>query len=103
MSWDVRIEPPETETFPFEDNVTYNVSTMLKRAGLHPEILNGMTAHKAKPVVHYAYELMADNPEYFKRFDATNGWGTYGTTLAFVQRMHEYLQEAPANYIVRWR
>lgn len=103
MSWDVKVAPLDMDVEPFEGNVTYNVGNMLRRAGIHPAILSGMTAKQAQPVIENAYMLMWQNPDYFRQFDASNGWGTYETTFDFVTKLNTYLiNDAPDDYIIWW-
>ena len=103
MSYWVYVSPAEEHVEPFEMNVTYNVSTMLKRAGIHPHILSGLTAKDVRPIIENACLLMRDNADYFRRFDSPNGWGTYETTFAFVEKLNTYLMnDAPDDYVMRW-
>ena len=103
MSYNITIEPAEMRVAPFEGNFTYNVSTMLRRAGVHPVVMNGMSALNARVVLRHAVALMEDNMVYFRQFDAPNGWGTVGTTLIHLREMSNYLEKCPDEYIVRWR
>ena len=104
MSYWVYVKPKDEPVRPaqFEGNVTYNVSTMLRRAGIHPAILSGMTVKEVRPVIDHACDLMADNPDYFRQFEAVNGWGTYETTFKFVTNLNEYLESAPDDYVMWW-
>jgi len=105
MSYWVYVKPKEEPVRPaeFEGNVTYNVSTMLRRAGIHPAILNGLTVKEVRPVIEHAYMVMYDNADYFRRFEASNGWGTYETTFKFVTNLNTYLiNDAPDDYVMWW-
>jgi len=113
MSYDVSIrEPVVIHDCPncgghegdevFEVNITYNVSTMLRRAGLHHEMLNGMSVKKARLVVHHAAQLMEDNRLYFSEFEASNGWGTYDTTLKAIVALERALNHADDDNVLRW-
>jgi hypothetical protein len=104
MSWDVSLEQPNMIEMPHLDqNITYNVGPMLRRAGLHPKVLNGMTVEQALPITREAVVLMADHPEYFSQFDAKNGWGSYGSTFDAVTAIHRALLQADIRLIVRWQ
>ena len=93
MSWDVTIERQalthevcswcegHEQGSDFELNITYNVGNMLRRAGIHPKVLNGMKVEKALPIVKNGYAIMYDNPDYFRQFRPDNGWGTVKSTL----------------------
>ena len=103
MSWWIHVEPPNMpEHEVYEVNVTYNVGTMLRRAGVHPRLLNGQTVRVVRPVIEHATILMAENSEYFGRFDAENGWGTFDTTHEMMRNLDTYLRGAPDDYVMRW-
>ena len=102
MSYDFKVGPAEQyQHDPFEKNVTYNVATMLKRAGFHPIILNGRTAVELRPVVRHAWQLLIDQPEYFKKFDPENGWGSFNGVRDFISDLDTYLTTAPDDYVLR--
>jgi hypothetical protein len=117
MSWDVSIETDpvvvthdcpncgghaDGKSIDFEVNITYNVGLMLRLAGIHPSIVDGMYAKTARPVFTHAVRLMLDNPSYFKRFDSDNKWGTYATTLNAVEGINNALAAADEDAVLRW-
>ena len=102
MSWWVYVEPPNMPVDPFEENVTYNLGTMMRRAGLHPKVLSGLTVKQAQPVFEQAEKLLSDNPAYFQQFNPENGWGNYEGLMKLVRGMLAYMEQCPDNYIVRW-
>jgi len=114
MSWWVSIEgQPVVHDCPncgghegeevFSQNITYNVGTMLRRAGLYPRILNGMTVAETQPVLKNAVILMSENPEYFRQFNAKNGWGTFETTFVAVDNIYKALIDADDSLRLRWQ
>lgn len=103
MSWDVTVEPEPIEIEIYEANVTYNVGRMIRRAGIHPKVIDGMKADLAVEVVGNAAAVMSENREYFKQFEAPNGWGTVESTLKMMTLLYHYLQKCPEDYVVRWR
>ena len=106
MSYDIQIVSP-IEVPDLDVNITYNVSTMLRRAGLHPHVLDGMTVRDARPVVGHAHKLMKDHPHYFSTLNAQNGWGTYETTLEAVGTIRRALVDVPEEQLdllrLRWQ
>jgi hypothetical protein len=116
MSWDVSIETDpfvmhdcpncgghnDGISIDFEVNITYNVGLMLRLAGIHPTVVNGMTAKEARTIFVHATKVMLDNPAYFMRFDADNKWGTYATTLKAVEGINNALAVAPDDSKLRW-
>ena len=102
MSWWINVEPREQTAETFEGNLTYNVGLMLRRAGIHPHILEGQMVKVVRPVIENAYMTMFENPDYFRQFEASNGWGTYESTMKFVSNLNVYLASAPDDYVMRW-
>jgi hypothetical protein len=103
MSWWIYVQPEEEGPDPFEVNMTYNVGRMIRRAGVHPKVMDGMKPDQAVEVVGNAVAVMSANKGYFKQFEPDNGWGTVETTLNSLQELYHYLQKAPEHYVVRWR
>jgi hypothetical protein len=100
MSYDFKVMPAWDTHETYERNVTYNVSTMLKRAGFHPNVVDGMTAVQLRPVVSHAVCVMEDNPSYFELFNPENGWGSYENVMEFLVELSLYLKEAPDDYVM---
>lgn len=107
MSYDVEIRPKsQPPSVDYYGNVTYNVTKMLRLAGIHPEVMNGLDAGIAHTVVVHALAAMEANPDYFRQFEAENGWGTYETTLDFVKQLEVallYLDDDAHRYQVEWQ
>ena len=83
----------------FTANITHNLTTMADAAGIYqhlwrPEEIGIEKASELiQPLSDGLVELL-DNPEKYKQYNPSNGWGTYGGLVAFVKR---YL-EACATY-----
>ena len=101
MSFWFHVESPTENYEPYERNVTYNVSSILKLAGFHPAVLNGVTVVKLRPVVTYVRQSLTDRPDYFRRFEPENGWGSYDGVLEFITELDAYLMDAPDEYVLR--
>jgi len=91
----------------FSVNVTYNVSKMLRYAGLHKEILDDKDVEYVLPIVDAAYRLMRMNRGFFTQFEAPvqpdgTKWGTYDTTIDAVEKFWQALKVASKTNIVRW-
>ncbi len=106
MSYDFIIRSPEATYEIYERNVTYNNSSMLKRAGFHPYVLEGCNVKRLIPVVSNSIEILKDHPTYFKQFepaiDPATGvpWGGYEDVLQFLDSMLTYLLDAPDEYVL---
>ena len=107
VSYDFTIKAAEATYEIYERNVTYNNSSMLKRAGFHPYVLEGTTVKNLIQVVSNSLELLRDHPAYFKAFepaiDPATGkpWGGYDDVLDFLGSMLNYLIDAPDSYVLR--
>jgi len=103
MSYWVSIETPVVAPH-LEVNITHNVGTMLRRAGIHPKVINGMDVETATEVFKHSMLLMSANPDYFREFDAKNGWGTYDTTFEAVCEIYRALLKAEhdVGLVMRW-
>ncbi len=92
----------------FSVNITYNVGTMLRNAGLHPAIFDGTTVKDALPLWAGSYQLMRRNRAFFSQFDSPADpltgeiWGTYDTTISAVEAMNDALSAADPDNKVRW-
>ena len=115
MSWWVSIEREVTthddcsdckghaQGIDFEVNITFNVSRMLMRAGIHPKVLNGMTVEEALPIIKNGYALLDDLLVYFKQFDAVNNWVTVRSTIDAMRELLNALEHgAHPDDKVRW-
>ena len=73
----------------FSANITHNLTKMASEAGIYKVLWrpdeNGITTAKQciDPLIEGLTKLARD-PEYFKQFDAPNGWGQYEHFLEFV-------------------
>lgn len=101
MSYDFVVRAPGAGPEPYEHNVTYNLSTMLKRAGFHPHLFDGMTVEQLRRPVEDSMLLMTANAGYFKAFAPKNGWGDVNTALRFLRTLHKYLTDAPDEYVLK--
>jgi hypothetical protein len=100
MSYDFTVRSPEPRHAEYDKNVTYNVSSMLKRAGFHPNVVDGMTAVNLRPIVSNAVCVIEDNREYFAQFNPSNGWGDLDGVLEFLVELSLYLNDAPDEYVM---
>jgi hypothetical protein len=101
MSWDFEVGPAEYRHKTFEANVTYNSGPILRLAGFDPALLNGVTADVLRARVLCVYQVLVDNPEYFKKYEPKNGWGDYDSCMEFIRNLTTYLIDAPDDYILK--
>jgi hypothetical protein len=105
-------------------NITHNLGEMAKKAGiyealwrpyrLHPEFkpvlddkeweydFEAKVTMYAKDIISIVEKGLADlkaRPDYFKQFDAENGWGLYENFVPFVEKYLEACKEYPDSII----
>lgn len=78
----------------YSANITHNLIGMAQEAGIYgivwrPEESGITTARQLVEPLRKAIADMKADPERFKKFDASNGWGTY---VDFVPWLEKYLQ-----------
>lgn len=81
----------------FDINITHNLSVMAAEAGVYDELWcgGGRTARDILPTLETGLTKLRDNPDHFKRFDASNGWGTYSDFVRFVEDVIQACHEFP--------
>lgn len=88
----------------FSENITHNLGTMADKAGLYNALWNPdkIKASKAKhlltPLIDGINKLESD-PEYFKTFSPSNGWGTYAGLVSISKRYLDACTENPEAFI----
>src|SRR5512136_450961 len=76
----------------YETNITHNLGPMAKELGVYkylwrPEEININEAKQLiKPLARSIIKL-EKNPEYYKKFNAKNGWGTYEDFLPWLKEL----------------
>lgn len=78
----------------FHANITHNLSRMAKAANLEnalwqPEQIEIVTAYQLIEPLTAGLMLLKSDPECFKTYNPSNGWGTYEGLIAFIE---EYLE-----------
>jgi hypothetical protein len=74
----------------YSDNITHNLNTMANKADIYyylwrPEEINITYAHELiKPLTKGLTDLK-NKPDYYKKFNASNGWGLYEHFIPFVE------------------
>ena len=75
----------------FETNITHNLNRMAKAAGIYkhlwrPEEIGIAKACDLIEPLSAARDKMLANPDKYKQFDASNGWGTYEQFVPWLER-----------------
>ena len=86
-------------------NITHNLNTMADHAGIyealwHPE--PGTLAADLIDLLEKAIVDMKQRPDYYKQFDAENGWGTYDDFVPWLEELLEHCRENPDAEVSVW-
>jgi len=70
----------------YSANITHNLSRMWEAAGVYGALYesDGKTAADILSVLEQGLIALRADPAKFWRFDAPNGWGTYGNAVPFL-------------------
>jgi len=84
----------------FDSSITHNLVAMAKAAGIYvllwrPEEIGNPTAGELVEPLNSAITDMEARPEYYKQFDAPNGWGTYDTFIMWLHELRDMCEEFP--------
>lgn len=85
----------------FSRNITHNLNRMFSEAGAY-EILwrgDGLVAGAVVDRLIAAQQVMRDDPERFRKFDAPNGWGKYEHAMDFLAEVIAACREHPEGVI----
>jgi len=82
---------------------TSNAAAMWLEAAIdgYPRMtdLSGLTSEAAKAVIFEVIHKMRMDPERFRAYEPSNGWGKYDDFLPFLVRLHMRLDENPHGTI----
>ena len=60
-----------------------------------------MRADQLRSVVENALQSLEDHPDYYRKFDPPNGWGSYEGVLKFMREFRTALWAAPDDYVLK--
>lgn len=107
MSLDVRLMEMQPCAV-FDGNITHNLGKMAKEAGVYmalwrPDELGITHAHQLIPLLAEGLTRLEAEPERFKRYNPSNGWGTYDGLVRLVREYLAACQEHPDAVVEVWR
>jgi hypothetical protein len=88
-------------TVVYSANITHNLAGMAGAAGLYlalwrPEELPDVkVAADLVPILCAGLERLRSEPDHYRRFEATNGWGKYENFVRFVEEALDACQRFP--------
>ena len=131
MSLDVSLKNPtamyEAEPL-YSANITHNLGEMADKAGIYDALwrpyrlvdgynipkddyaaemeFEDSATIKAKDIIDIIEKGLSDlraRPEYFEKFNSSNGWGMYEHFVPFVEKYLEALRQYSEAIVVVWR
>lgn len=90
----------DDDEYVFSKNITHNLNRMAQEAGFyeqlwHPERTDVVTAQQLGVHIEKGIAELKANPEKYKRFSASNGWGTYTQFLPWLEELLAACKEYP--------
>lgn len=92
----------------YSGNITHNLNKMADAAGIYqalwrPEELGITQAKDLVPIIEEGLSKLKADPEHYKQFNASNGWGMYEHFVPFVEEYLEACKEHPEATVKVWR
>ncbi|MBU2249625.1 MAG: hypothetical protein KKD77_22955 [Gammaproteobacteria bacterium] len=92
----------------YSANITHNLTAMADTAGVYvylwrPEEVGISDANQLIEPLRKGILAMETDPERFRAFDATNGWGTYDQFLPWIKDYLVACEEHPKAKVRAWR
>lgn len=89
-------------------NITNNLTEMAEKCGAYqavwnPEELGISTAAQITEYLVEAIAKLKDDPEYYKQFNPSNGWGDYEGLLETLENYYEACCRYPSARIRTWK
>lgn len=100
---DTGAEPEEITVY--ESNITHNLNTMAKEAKIYDILWHPPEICLAKRLIRDLEKglgRLKDNPEYFKKFNPPNGWGSYEGFVSFVSNYLDACKKYPKSSVKIW-
>lgn len=75
----------------YHANITHNLNVMAKEAGIYeilwrPDELGIKKCRTLADPLYHGLKKLRENPERFKKFNPSNGWGSYEALVDFVEQ-----------------
>lgn len=92
----------------FWANITHNLNKMAKEAGIYeylwrPEEVLITKAEQLINPLEMGLSALENDPERFKAYNPSNGWGSYEGLIDFVRRYLKACQQYPEATVRVWR
>jgi hypothetical protein len=99
MSLDVSLMDDQGREI-YSENITHNLAKMGREAGIYealwrPEKIGAKKAEDIVRPLRIGLTALKEAPDYFRKFNPPNGWGTYENLALFVARYIEACEDNP--------
>lgn len=106
MSLDVSLF--ENEVCVYDSNITHNLNRMANEAGIYkalwcPADIEAVKAKNLIPILRSGLEELKANPNKYKAFNASNGWGKYENLVSFTEDYLQACKQYPESVIEIWK
>jgi len=104
----IMVELPSDTNMVYTANITHNLSYMAKEAGIYeclwrPEDIGISIASELIEPLIMGLRKMKSDPEIFKVFNPSNGWGNYEGLVSFVEEYLNACKQFPEAEVSVWR
>ena len=129
MGLDIYLKDPtstyETESL-WEGNLTHNLTDMAEAVGIYEavwrpyrllkhydkifcndpenesdfEMFNVVIGELIIPIIEKGLKKLKENPEYYKKYDSPNDWGTYKDFVKFLEEYLTALKKYPKSIVI---
>jgi hypothetical protein len=98
----------ESNEVVYDANITHNLNRMAEAVGIYTYVWRPeeLEIKKAKELIEPLEEglfKLKDNPEYYRKFDASNRWGLYDDFVPWLEAYLKACKENPEADIRVWR
>lgn len=93
-----------TESILYQSNITHNLAKMAQESDLYqflwaPEEIDIDKAYQLIDPLEVGLTILKSDPDRFKKFNATNGWGVYENLVSFTEDYLEACKKYPKAFI----
>lgn len=106
MSLDISLRCAHCDGLNYDTNITHNLTAMAEKAGnglyiplWYPEKLDIKFAKDLILILKTGLGDLQKRPEYFKKFDNPDNWGTYDQFVPFVEELLNACRKYPDSII----
>jgi len=88
----------------YKTNITHNLTEMADKAGIYktlwrPEEDKLFIAYQILEPLRRGLARLKEDPEYFKQYNPSNGWGSYEGLVKFIEDYIKAIEEHPTAII----